>query len=85
MRRSQVEIAAMGDVDNSSKLERLIQAKKREVTLGEAFFLVDPQLHLVSSNVEVKWICTSCLPLGSDDQGVLKRKDQSVVLNYMAR
>ena len=85
MRKSQVEIAARGDVDNGSKLERLIQAKKREVTLGEAFFLVDPQLHLVSSNVEVKWICTSCLPLGSDDQGVLKRQDQSVVLNYMAR
>ena len=85
LKKSQREVFERGDVDISVKLEKLIMAKKREVTLGEAFFLIDPELKLSSSNVEVKWITTSYYALEEDGPGVLRSPAQSIVINYCSR
>ena len=85
LKNSQKEVFERGDVDISATLECLVENKKREVTLGEAFFLLDPQLKLSSTNVDVKWVSTGYYPMGEDAPGVLKRAAQSVVLNYCSR
>ena len=85
LKNSQQEIFERGDVDISTTLESLVKKMKREVTLGEALFLIDPALKVSSTNVDVKWVSTSFFPLGEDAPGVLKRAAQSVVLNYCSR
>ena len=85
LRSSQRELVSRGENDNAVRLGEMLTAKKREVTLGEAFFLLDPQLSLTSSNVVVRFVTTSHHPAGVEDGGVLKRPDQTVVVNYASR
>lgn len=85
MKSSHRELEKRGEHACALRLMEMMEAKKREVMLGEVFCLIDPQLSLVSSNVTVKFVMTKCHPAGTEDRCVLARQDQAVVINYASR
>ena len=74
-----------GEHIHARHLAQMTIDKKREVTLGEAFSLIDPHLSLFSSNVSVKFLVTGYHPVGVEHGEVLKSPQQSVVVNYVSR
>ena len=85
LKSSQSQLSSRGDNINGLRVSEMIEAKKREVTLGEAFCLLDPQLSLASSNVTTKYVNTKFYPAGVDVGGVLQKPNQAVVMNYTSR
>ena len=84
LKTSQEELVSRGEDDTAAHIAKMVDAQKREVTLGEAFFLLDPHLSLASSNVTVRFVATGYHPIGAE-LGVLMRPDQAVVVNYASR
>ena len=85
LKSSQSQLVSRGDNINGLRVSEMIEAKKREVTLGEAFCLLDPQLSLASSNVTAKYVNTKFYPAGVVAGGVLQKPNQAVVMNYTSR
>ena len=85
LKSSQSQLSSRGDNINGLRVSEMIEAKKREVTLGENFCLLDPQLSLASSNVTTKYVNTKFYPAGVDVGGVLQKPNQAVVMNYTSR
>ena len=85
LKNTQRDLVGRGQDDVAKQVAKLIEAKKREVTLGEAFFLIDPHLHLMSSNATVRFVVTDYYTAGSGHGEVLKRPNQAVVVNYSTR
>ena len=79
LRRSLSQLASRGDATNKERVIEMMKEKKREVSLGEVFCRVDPELSLASKNVPVKYVNTN--RLSAHLGGPL----QAVVRDYLAR
>ena len=79
LRRSLSQLALRGDATNKERVIEMMKEKKREVSLGEVFCRVDPELSLASKNVPVKYVNTN--RLSAHLGGPL----QAVVRDYLAR
>ena len=85
LRSSQRELISRGEIETGAHIERMIEAKKREVALGEVFCLIDPEMNLASSNATVRYVLISYHPAGVDTGGVLVHPNQAVLVNYSSR
>ena len=85
LKSSQRDLQSRGEQDHAERLAKIAEDKKREVTLGEAFFLIDPSLSLASTNATVRFVMTGHHSLGVEAAGVLKRPDQTMVVYYSLR
>ena len=79
LRRSLSQLALRGDATNKERVVEMMKEKKREVSLGEVFCRLDPELSLASKNVPVKYVNTN--RLSANLGGPL----QAVVRDYVAR
>ena len=85
LKSSQRDLVSRGEVENAEQIAKMVNAEKREVSLGEAFCLIDPEMSLASSNATVRYVLTSYHPVGVDTGGVLQNQNQAVVVNYTYR